>query len=259
MGNLRRRPSDVPIVSIRANPNNLARLLLAPPKVLPPAPLHLGLAGARNSRYRRRGRFFLLVVASLAERTLLPLTAPDLSVSAGDTASPLTQRSSSLVQAVWSPTFVFAAACPFLPPVVNRQSLVALSRTSDTATQIASRLSRRPRQFHREHASSFLSIRNGTAGSSRSLNLACLSAESLSSANHPSFASPASGDPFSLPSVALSLRKEFPERLSTVDSSSLESGPLWELDLALLRHYGALLGPLRRLALCGCSYFPVLH
>lgn len=88
MGNLRRRPSDVPIVSIRANPNNLARLLLAPPKVLPPAPLHLGLAGARNSRYRRRGRFFLLVVASLAERTLLPLTAPDLSVSAGDTASP---------------------------------------------------------------------------------------------------------------------------------------------------------------------------
>lgn len=104
----------------------------------------------------------------------------------------MTQRSSSLVQTVWSPTFVFAAAYPFLLPV-------ALSRISDTATQIASRLSRRPRQFHREDASSFLSIRNGTAGSSRSLNLACLSAERLSSANHPSFASSASSDLFFSP------------------------------------------------------------
>lgn len=117
MGNLRRRPYHVPIVSIRANPNSsvghLARLLLVPPKVLPPRTHIWGLAGARNSRYRHRGRFFLLAAVSLAERTLLPLTAPDLSVSAGDNRSPWTQRSSSLVQTFWSPTFVFAAAYPF--------------------------------------------------------------------------------------------------------------------------------------------------
>lgn len=49
-GNLRRRPYDVPIVSIRANPNSamghLARLLLAPPKV-PPRALTFG-AGWRQ-------------------------------------------------------------------------------------------------------------------------------------------------------------------------------------------------------------------
>lgn len=176
-------------------------------------------------------------------------------MSAGDTrshdhldAALVVSRS---VQTLWSPTFVFAAACPFLPPV-------ALSRTSDTAPQIASIVettapvpSRGRLQFSlypKRHC------RVESLAESRSplcrVPLFCKPSVVCTFCLWPSF---------SLSSLGLSLRKEFPERPSTVDSSSFESGPLWELDLALLGHDGALLRPLRRLALCGCSYFPVLH